>query len=210
MFSNRPWMIVAPSYAWRVPQTLNEWLETIERSGSKNIYFILTCGSNIDNSENYLEKLCKSKNMNNQGCFSIVMPENYIALFSTPTKEELFTIIQLAEAKIDNIIHLIEQKNNISQQNITMKDKQKSGIANALCYAVFVKLKKFYVTEDCISCGKCVNKRPLSNIHIENDKPVWGNDCTHGMACICHCPVEAIAYGTHGISLPWYTCPKKP
>ena len=34
------------------------------------------------------------------------------------------------------------------------------------------------------------------NIQLREKKPVWGNDCTHCMACIGNCPVEAIEYGT--------------
>ena len=60
----------------------------------------------------------------------------------------------------------------------------------------------------CISCGKCVNVCPLNNIHMENGKPVWNNECTHCMACICRCPKEAIEYGEHSKGLPRYICKK--
>ena len=53
-----------------------------------------------------------------------------------------------------------------------------SGIINNLFYPVFVHAKKFYATDDCISCGKCVNVCPLNNVRIENGKPVWGDHCT--------------------------------
>ena len=49
---------------------------------------------------------------------------------------------------------------------------------------------------NCIGCGKCAKLCPLNNIKLTDKKPVWGNQCTHCMACIGNCPVEAIEYGT--------------
>ena len=36
----------------------------------------------------------------------------------------------------------------------------------------------------------------LNNIVLKDNKPVWGNNCTHCMACIGNCPTQAIEYGT--------------
>ena len=38
-------------------------------------------------------------------------------------------------------------------------------------------------------------KLSMNNIVFENGKPIWGNQCTHCMACICYCSTEAIEYG---------------
>ena len=59
-------------------------------------------------------------------------------------------------------------------------------------------------SEACIGCGKCVELCPLSNIYLENGKPVWGKNCTHCMACICYCPKEAIEYGRKSKGKPRY------
>lgn len=39
---------------------------------------------------------------------------------------------------------------------------------------------------------------------LQNGKPVWGQDCTHCMACICCCPAEAIEYGKMSLGKPRY------
>ena len=39
---------------------------------------------------------------------------------------------------------------------------------------------------------------------LQNGKPVWGQDCTHCMACICYCPTEAIEYGKMSLGKPRY------
>lgn len=94
------------------------------------------------------------------------------------------------------------------QPEPTFKDRMDSGIINPLFYPVFVHANKFYATDTCIACKKCVNVCPLQNIRLKNGKPVWGKNCTHCMACISRCPREAIEYGKHSKGMPRYVCPK--
>ena len=209
MKSDRPWVIVVPTYAWRIPHIVSDWLEKTNFSGNKGIYFVMTCGGSIGNAGKYLETLCTEKNMNYCGCAEIVMPENYIALFSTPTEDQALQIIERAESVIDNTALHIKNGDKLPKRDISFGDKMNSGIINALFYPVFVNAKKFYATENCVSCGKCVNVCPLKNIRIENGKPKWGDHCTHCMACICKCPKEAIEYGKHSKGLPRYICSKQ-
>jgi len=207
--SGRPWVIVVPTYAWRIPHIVQKWIENTNLTGSKDIYFVMTCGGSIGNAGKYLENLCAGKNMNYYGCAEIVMPENYIALFSTPTEEKAMQIIGQAESAIDNSARCIKKNGKFTQPEVSFGDKMNSGIINNLFYPLFVHAKKFYATNGCISCGKCVKVCPLNNIRIEDGKPVWGKNCTHCMACICHCPKEAIEYGKHSRGLTRYTCKKE-
>lgn len=209
MHSERPWIIVVPTYAWRIPRIVQMWIENTVFTGNRDIYFLMTCGGSIGNAGKYLAKLCKKKALNYRGCIGITMPENYIALFSTPTQENALQIIDQAEPVIDQAIAFIKNNNPFPQMDISFQDSMNSGIVNDLFYPIFVHAKKFYTTDACISCGKCVTVCPLNNVRMDNEKPAWGNDCTHCMACICHCPKEAIEYGTHSQGLTRYTCKKE-
>lgn len=206
MHSERPWIMAVPTYAWRIPHIVQKWIESTEFTGNRDIYFIMTCGGSIGNAGKYLEKLCAEKNLNYRGCMGITMPENYIALFATPTQERALQIIEQAEPKIDLAVTFIKNNDPFPKADISFQDSMSSGIVNVLFYPLFVHAKKFYTTGACISCGKCVRVCPLNNIHMDRGKPAWGNDCTHCMACICHCPKEAIEYGKHSQGLPRYTC----
>ena len=206
--SVRPWVIVSPTYAWRIPRILQKWLEQTKLTGNNDIYFIMTCGGSIGNAGKYLKNLCDDKGMNYLGCFDVVMPENYIAMFSTPTKEEAIEIITKAGNVIDKAADIIMKGETFPELPVTLTGKISSGFVNDKFYPMFVKAKKFYTTDSCISCGKCVKGCPMRNITLKNGKPVWGNNCTHCMACICSCPKEAIEYGNHSKGQPRYTCPK--
>lgn len=205
----RPWVVVVPTYAWRIPRIVQNWLENTNFSGNREIYFVMTCGGSIGNAGKYLEKLCAAKKMRYLGCLAIPMPENYIALFTTPAKEEAEATIRQAEAVIEKAALLMKKNEAFPQPAVTFRDKLSSGIVNDVFYPMFVHAKKFYATSACISCGKCAEVCPLNNIRLENGKPVWGKNCTHCMACICRCPSEAVEYGEHSKGLPRYICPKR-
>ena len=209
LISDRPWIIVAPTYAWRIPHILENWLEKTSLSGSHDIYFVMTCGGSIGNAGKYLKSLCEKKELNYLGCFEIVMPENYIAMFTTPDKLNAVKIIDQAEEKIDHAIELMKKGKNFPKATITFKDRINSSIINLIFYPLLVHSRKFYVKESCVSCGLCEKVCPLNNIKIESGRPIWNDNCTHCMACICRCPKEAIEYGKHSKGLPRYTCPAK-
>lgn len=81
-----------------------------------------------------------------------------------------------------------------------------STAANPVFYALFVKADKFRADDKCIGCGKCAQLCPLNDISIVDGLPVWGKNCTHCMACICHCPTGAIEYGRKSLGKPRYHC----
>lgn len=207
--SQRPWVVVAPTYAWRLPRILQAWLERTPLSGSAELYFVMTCGGSIGDAGRYLAELCAQKGMNDRGCMEIVMPENYLALFTTPTREEALRTIEKADRGIESAARLLKGGEDFPRPEVSFGGRVNSGLVNRLFYPLFVHAKKFYATDACVSCGRCVEVCPLGNVRLSGGKPVWGDRCTHCMACICRCPKEAIEYGRHSRGLPRYTCPKK-
>ena len=76
--SDSPYIITAPVYAWRMPHVVEDFLKRCSFSGSRDMYFVLTCGDSIGNAGAYAEKLCEEKGMRYRGMADIAMPENYI------------------------------------------------------------------------------------------------------------------------------------
>ena len=118
----------------------------------------------------------------------VVMPENYIAMYSAPAQAEAREIIRRSGKVLDEAALLIKTGKAFPRPAIALKDKISSGIVNDIFYPVFVHARKFMLTTPHISCGKCVQVCPLDNIRLADGKPVWGKNCTHCMACICRCP----------------------
>lgn len=206
--SDKPFVIVTPTYGWQMPHIVRDWLNNTQLSGSQSIYFVMSCGGEIGNSAKYAEKICKNKNMKFMGCAEIVMPENYIAMFDAPEKDEAIKIVDKAEAVIDETANRILNNETLAEKGTDLAGKIKSSIVNAVYYPLFLHSKKFTVSDACISCGKCVNACVLGNIKLVGGKPQWEDNCTHCMACICGCPTEAIEYGNASKGKPRYHCPK--
>ena len=131
------------------------------------------------------------------------MPENYIAMFNAPCKEEADKIIEAATPEIIKIAETIKSDGFLYNKS-GLIGKFLSGPINPVFYSLFVKSKGFYTTDKCTSCGLCVNLCPFNNIHMENGKPIWGENCTHCMSCICRCPSEAIEYKNKTKGKPRY------
>lgn len=204
--SEKPFVVSAPTYSWRIPHILREFLEKTPLEGNSRIYFLMTCGDDIGNAEKYLKKLCSQIGKEYMGCGVFRMPENYIAMFTAPNDEQSSRIIAKQTKNIRNTANLISSGKKLDAVNVNTVGKLKSGIVNTAFYALCVSAKKFRTTEKCVSCGKCEKVCPLSNITIKDGKPVWGKDCTHCMACICKCPAEAIEYGNKSVGQNRYTC----
>ena len=202
--TGRDVIVVTPTYAWRIPRLVSEWLTKTELCGAERIWFVMDCGSETGNAPKYNRQLAKQKNLRYMGTKQIIMPENYIAMFNAPQADEAREIVKKSEPDIDDAIQRIKSEQSFSAPRSSLYDRFMSSAVNRIFYPVFVKADAFQVADTCIGCGKCAKKCPLNNINLKDGKPSWGSKCTHCMACICYCPVEAIEYGKKSVGKPRY------
>ena len=197
-------IIVTPTYAWRIPRIVRDWLRKTELRGAKQAWFVMTCGSEIGNADKYNRELCAEKAISCMGTVQIVMPENYIAMFSAPQADEAREIVAKTEPNIDCVIASIQSNQPFAPTRNNLYDRFMSGPVNPIFYKFFVKADAFTVSDACIGCGQCAKLCPMNNVTLKDGKPVWGKACTHCMACICYCPKEAIEYGKKSVGQPRY------
>lgn len=207
MESEDAWVFCAPTYAWQLPRVFANLIKNAELSGSKKAYFVMTCGSEIGAARFKIEALCREKGLEFMGVHEAVMPENYLAMFSVPKEKTAVKIVHAATPALEAAAEKIANSQRLENKKITLADRVKSAPVNLLFYPLCVKAKDFYAKDNCVACGKCAEVCPLNNIKIVDNKPVWGKDCTHCMACICRCPVEAIEYGKKSEGKRRYICP---
>ena len=197
-------IIVTPTYAWRIPRIVRDWLAETDFPCAKQAWFVMDCGSEIGNAAKYNRALCEAKQLSYMGTAQIIMPENYIAMFNAPQAEEARQIVAKAEPYIDRAISAIAANQEFTPPRNNLYDRFLSGPVNPVFYSFFVKANAFTAGSTCTGCGQCARLCPTNSITIQNSKPVWGGDCTHCMACICHCPAEAIEYGKKSLGKPRY------
>jgi len=188
-------IVVCPTYAWRIPKIVSNWLKTTKIMGAKRIWFVMTCGAEVGNASKYNRILAEEMALSYMGTSSIIMPENYIAMFNSPSKEEAEKIVEKATHTILDIITYIKEGIKFKPLRNNLYDRFMSSVVNPCFYRFFVSAKAFKTSDKCIKCGKCIKKCPLNNIVLTNESIKWGKKCTHCMACISYCPVHAIEYG---------------
>ena len=57
-------VMVTPTYAWRIPKIVSEWMAKTKWTGAKRIWFVMDCGSEIGNAGGVLmdnEKIFKNE-----------------------------------------------------------------------------------------------------------------------------------------------------
>ena len=197
-------IIVTPTYAWRIPRIVRDWLAATGFPSGAQAWFVMTCGTEIGNAAKCNRALCQEKQLIYMGTAQIIMPENYIAMFNAPQAEEARQIVARAEPDMDRVISAVAANQEFPPPRNNLYDRFMSGPVNPAFYSFFVKANAFAAGSACTGCGQCVRLCPMNNITIQNGKPVWGGDCTHCMACICRCPAEAIEYGKKSRGKPRY------
>ncbi len=197
-------VLVAPTYAWRIPRIVRDHLLRTELRGAREMWFVMDCGGEIGNAAKYNRALCREKGLTYMGTAQIVMPENFIAMFNAPTVEEARRIVAKAEPFIDRAIAAIKAGHMFAPPRNNLYDRIASSTVNPIFYPLFVKATSFTANDACIGCGKCERLCPLNNITLQNSRPVWGENCTQCMACICYCPANAIEYGKKSVGKPRY------
>ena len=190
--SATPFVIVCPTYCWRVPRVVEQFLRNSRFTGDRRVYFFLTCGSGTGNAAGMAEELAKELELAFMGLSSVKMPENFITLFSAPSYDEAQGILRAAVSQVDSVARLIKNGRPIEDPNAG--SAALTGF-NRFFYRHFVHDRKFRVTDKCVGCGQCEDICPLANIHLADGRPTWNGNCTQCMACIGVCPTNAIEFG---------------
>ena len=121
---------------------------------------------------------------------------NSFAVSNMLSPEEIKERILDSNQKITSVVSDIKAGKKLTARHVFFFETLITLPFNPVWCKVKLKADDFYTTDKCIGCGKCANLCPLNNISLQGKKPVWGNQCTHCMACIGNCPTEAIEYGT--------------
>ncbi len=197
LHSERPFIICAPVYVCEMPRFLAAYLKEQIFTGSRDVYFIFTSGGYCGISGILAKSMFRKKGMIYHGHAEFRMPRNYVASDAYPMlpPEQVRDRILDSYEKISAVAEDIRQGRKLKARHVFLFETLITLPFNPVWSKLKYQTKDFYATDKCISCGKCVRVCPLNNVSLKYDRPSWGRDCTHCMACICNCPVDAIEYG---------------
>jgi len=195
--SETPFVICAPVIVCEMPRFLYKFLKALPLSGNKKIYFIFTSGGYSGAAGVLAGSLVKKKKLHYLGHADFIMPRNYVAsdAFAMLAPAEAEKRILAARKNIAPVAADIRNEKPLAARRAAFWETVVTVPFNPVWCKFVLRAKAFHVEDSCVGCGKCVKLCPLNNITLQEKKPVWSNTCTHCMACIGNCPVEAIEYG---------------
>ena len=194
LYSDKPWVIVAPVYVAEMPRLVRDWLKETPLRGNRDIFFVFTCASEMSCSGYFAKQLAEEKGLRYRGSASVKMPTNYPIFFTVKENYLCRALVEEAIPVIDKAAEIIALDGIIPEKRPSKAILGCTIPVNELYYKYFVKAEDFYTTDACIGCGKCTTVCPYTNIRLRDGRPVWGDRCTHCMACLSICPKEAIEY----------------
>ncbi len=202
-------IFVCPTYSWQIPELFRKFILQSSFEAACQAYFVMTCGDGIGAAEKPLKKLCDKKGWSYCGVMKVVMPENYIAMFDVPDEKRCAQLLAEAPVQMKKAVESIKNNLPFEREETRLSDGIKTFLIKPLFYKTVVGNRKFTVSEDCISCGKCEKVCVFNSIEIKNGRPEWvKRDCTHCMACISNCPTCAIEYADKSKGKRRYLCPR--
>ena len=194
--SEKPFIVCAPVYICEMPRFLSKYLKKVRLSGSREVYFIANSAGYGGISGYLAKKIFRRKKMKFMGYSELVMPRNYyIGHYPVQNSDEIKERLVNCYNKLDSIADTIKNGGRLRARYVFLFEKIITIPFNPVWARFKMPAKDFFANDKCVSCGKCANVCPLNNISILDKKPVWGESCTHCMACIGNCPTDAIEYG---------------
>ncbi len=198
LHSEKPFVICAPVIVCEMPRFMTKYLKKQTFTGNREAYFVFTSGGYCGISGVMAKSIIKKKGMKYRGHAEFKMPRNYVANDHYPMldRPEIEKRITDCYNQAINVAQDILSGKNLKARHIYFAESVITLAFNPVWCRYKLTAKEFYVKENCIGCGKCEKLCPLNNIYISEGRPVWGDRCTHCMACIGNCPADAIEYGT--------------
>ncbi len=209
---------VFPVYAWGAPEIVTDFAKKLKKSlgnankfgdaadnpeGKTFTFALATCGEEAGYTLKNFSKVFPLKS-----AYSVVMPNNYVVGSDLEDEETVVSMLKQAQKDISLMAEELIAKKEVYRVHEGSAAGLKSSLVNFGFNKFARSTKSFYTTDACTGCGLCAKNCPARTITMENNRPVWGEQCYQCVKCINCCPVAAIQYGKATESRGRYTIEK--
>lgn len=185
---------VFPLYFFGIPLLIKDFLNELILDDVQYIFAVITKGGKLAGGAiPMLDKILKRKRRRLNSGFYITMPENYLPMLEVPKENEIQKQLNDCEIKIPKIAKAIAERDSIKEG--ALLSLLHPLIHNWWAPNVRNSDHRFWVEDTCINCGVCEQICPVNNIKMGQSKPEWLHHCEGCLACLHHCPKQAIQYG---------------
>ncbi len=202
---------VCPTYNYDMAYAVAEFLDNLViKNISDNCYVfaVFTCGASSGTAEKTIKGILSKKGIELNAAFKVVMPDNYIPMFPLMSKDKQMSMLESAEVCLNDVIKDIKAQKHSTITTKQMPAPMKVLIKKTVIPSQRKATKNFWVNNDCVGCGLCVEVCPKNLIRLRDGKPIWiKDDCACCLGCIHRCPKQAIQYGKKTEKTGRYTNP---
>ena len=196
-FSNEKILgIVVPTYFWRLPRIVAEYLAKIRIDNCGYTFFLASYGTTTGAAGNMAKDIMAHNRQKFDAYYSVIMPDTWTPVFNLTDRKKvdnrLSDGIKQLSLVIDNITS--KRKGDFIDRKLP---KWIAAIPSAYMYTKARKTKNLSVNKNVwVGCGVCAKKCPVGAIQMEEGCPVWkSEECEMCLGCLHRCPKFAINYG---------------
>ena len=185
--------IVCPVYFYGVPNLVKEFVSKLKGFSYKYYFAVLTYGGMPGNAISSVRELFNKNGLRLNYATKIMMPDNYIVMFSLPSDEKIEEILEEAKKTIVKVASDI----SMLKFNLILKHKNILDLIHKIFSSRFhLRSRHYRVSNSCIGCGTCVSVCTKKNIALQGGRPYFGTNCDFCLACMSWCPNSAINYSS--------------
>lgn len=196
---------VFPVFFWRLPRLVRSFVERLNLIDGTYCFAFATFGGYGADALGMLEDILKEKGVRLSYAAGAKMPGNYIVKYEAFAPDTIRKLLKSAMRRADEAALEIA---NGGLRPVRRGARLLSRMANGSMYKDIAQWDEhFHATDLCTGCGLCAKVCPVSNIRMENRRPLWRHHCERCVACLQWCPCEAIEYGKKTIGRRRYRNP---
>jgi len=188
--------IIFPVYMFGLPLIVADFLKGLTVKSGAYVFAVATYGGAQGRALQMAGDILKRRGIALDAGFSVLMPGNYTPLYGAIPEEKQKEMFDKEPVRVKEIAERVRRRETGIMEG-------SPAIPNFLLYALLYRggssqIRKsdryFWADEKCTRCGLCEKVCPVSDIRLEDGRPVWLGHCEHCMACLQWCPPEAIQY----------------
>lgn len=188
--------IVVPTYFWRLPGIVAEYLEKLRTDYCGYTFFLASYGTTTGKAGSMAKDIMAHHGHKFDAYYSVIMPDTWTPVFDLTDKRKVDKWLRDGKKQLTQVIDNIASKRKGDFIGRKLP-KWITAIPAAYMYATKRKTKNLSVNKDaCVGCGICAKKCPVGAIQMEEGHPVWkSKECEMCLGCLHRCPKFAIRYG---------------
>jgi ferredoxin len=204
---------VHPLYWYGLPGLVRRFLQRLDLATAGYVFSVITCEHPRGLAHRQTSALLRTKGKRLDVAFYVPMPNNYIlgAYHTTPAarRQELFGQTEEQVRRVSEVVasrQRYREVNALTDAWFALR-KRPGRKHEAWRATASIRDAPFVAEVSCDGCEICAQVCPVANVVIVAGRPRWQGRCEQCLACIHHCPRQAIQFGLETASKPRYRHP---